>query len=104
MVSQPFVVSVKRLKRLNEFLHSFSGFLLLLHLTFLCLDQYHSNLLKFMSKSIPVYSCVLDKISFVVFFPGSQRELAVQTSIYMIEIPFADRTGICQILPMNANL
>lgn len=81
----------------------------LLHLSLLivlCLDQNHSNIFKYMPKYIvyfraALYSLfVLDKISFVVPFPHSQREL-----VYANQFPcdgntwaFVDRTVICSIL------
>lgn len=90
----------------------FSGLLHLSLLTVLCLDQNHSNICKYMPKYI-VYFCValhslfvLDKISFVVPFPHSQREL-VCANWFPCDgntCPFVDRTGICSILLMYVYL
>lgn len=82
MVSQLFVVLVKSL---NEFPYLFFEVITFTTLYLLRLDQYRSNLLKYMPKYIIIYSCialhssfVLDKNSFVVPFPDAHREVVLR--------------------------
>lgn len=102
MVSQLFVVLVKSL---NEFPYLFFEVITFTTLYLLRLDQYRSNLLKYMPKYIIIYSCialqssfVLDKNSFVVLFQMLTEKLCselcredahslVPTNFHMIEIP-----------------